>query len=62
MVFSPFLYLVGKRSSESKLCKNMDPKHINGGHFGQEMFFFGYILFYFGGSFSLISSSILMNI
>jgi hypothetical protein len=34
-----------------------------GGHFKQEIvLFFGYILYYFGGMFSLTSSSILINI
>ncbi len=38
-------------------------KTLWGGHFKQEdLLLFGYILYYFGGMFSLISSSILINI
>jgi hypothetical protein len=33
-----------------------------GGHFKQENVYFGYILVYSGGNFSLISSSVLINI
>jgi hypothetical protein len=37
--------------------------HYGGATLSKEMYsFFGYILYYFGGMFSLISSSVLINI